>query len=227
MSTARHPAIGGAVGLLLDEFRCVIHDRVEERSWWDFDTFARLTHIEALLQRAVTNGHTSREDCPGVARRPTPSGQSGYVPWSRSRRSCGWPARPSNRSQPSPNAGSERYPWFLPHPRVSEGTISEHQLRGLDGCDFCTFAWARIWTTGNRQTPTASSDKPSRTPASMLRCCPSYTGRDPSRGVSGNPPIPLPQRLWGERRHTGVLVGAPRFPRVNHPLVPGMRPVPG
>ena len=59
VTMARHPDIGGVLGELLEGFGCEVHDRVEERSWWDFATFARLTNIESLLQRAVVNGYAS------------------------------------------------------------------------------------------------------------------------------------------------------------------------
>ena len=59
VTMARHPDIGGALGELLECLGCELHDRVEERSWWSYDTFARLTNIETLLQRAVARGLAS------------------------------------------------------------------------------------------------------------------------------------------------------------------------
>ena len=62
VSIARHPAIGGVIGELLDASRCCLLDRVEERSVWDFSKFERITNIERSLDRAVLNGHVSRQD---------------------------------------------------------------------------------------------------------------------------------------------------------------------
>lgn len=61
-SVARHPAIGGAVGDLLIAAGCVIHDRVEERSWWTFGEFERYTNLEPSLDRAVTAGIVTRSE---------------------------------------------------------------------------------------------------------------------------------------------------------------------
>ena len=56
VSVARHPAIGANVGDLLELAGCSVVDRVEERSWWDFDTFARVTNVQQGLQRVVASG---------------------------------------------------------------------------------------------------------------------------------------------------------------------------
>ena len=60
VSNARHPSIGAAVGDLLTEAGCELVDRVDERSWWDFDAFERITNLEQSLARAVSTGHASR-----------------------------------------------------------------------------------------------------------------------------------------------------------------------
>lgn len=59
VTLARHPAIGAAVGRMLESLGCSVRDRVEERSWWDFDAFSRITNIESSLQRVVANGDAS------------------------------------------------------------------------------------------------------------------------------------------------------------------------
>lgn len=41
-TAARQPAIGATAGDLLRGLGCSIHDRVEERSWWTYDTLARI-----------------------------------------------------------------------------------------------------------------------------------------------------------------------------------------
>jgi SAM-dependent methyltransferase len=56
LTVARHPAIGATAGDLLRHASCVIHDRVEERSWWTYDEFERNTNLEASLNRAVALG---------------------------------------------------------------------------------------------------------------------------------------------------------------------------
>lgn len=60
LSVARHPSIGGAVGELLTQAGCVLRDRVEERSWWTFDDFVRITNLEPSLDRAVAAGIATR-----------------------------------------------------------------------------------------------------------------------------------------------------------------------
>jgi SAM-dependent methyltransferase len=60
VSIARHPSIGSAVGELLRGAGCSILDRVEERSWWTFSEFERITDIERSLHRAVGSGHMTR-----------------------------------------------------------------------------------------------------------------------------------------------------------------------
>jgi SAM-dependent methyltransferase len=62
LSAAKHPAIGSAVGGLLSAAGCSILDRVEERSWWAFDSFERITNLEQSLERAVRSGRASRRD---------------------------------------------------------------------------------------------------------------------------------------------------------------------
>lgn len=62
VSIAKHPAIGGMLGDLLEARSCSIVDRVEERSWWDFAQFERITNIETSLNRAVLNGDVARRD---------------------------------------------------------------------------------------------------------------------------------------------------------------------
>lgn len=56
VSIARHPSIGAAVGDLLASAGCSLRDRVEERSWWDFEAFKRVTTIDQALTRAVSSG---------------------------------------------------------------------------------------------------------------------------------------------------------------------------
>ena len=51
---ARNPSIGGEVGAMLESLGCAVRDRVEERSWWTFESF------EALTARAA-----SRSKLPG------------------------------------------------------------------------------------------------------------------------------------------------------------------
>lgn len=60
VSAARHPSIGAVVGELLESAGCALLDRVEERSWWSFETFARVTNLEQAMARAVTNGALDR-----------------------------------------------------------------------------------------------------------------------------------------------------------------------
>ena len=62
VSIARHPAIGSSVGGLLAAANCSLLDRVEERSWWTFSDFERITNLEPSLERAATNGTASRVD---------------------------------------------------------------------------------------------------------------------------------------------------------------------
>jgi SAM-dependent methyltransferase len=40
---ARSPAVGSEVGSLLTSLGCFVHDRVEERSWWTYEAFERIT----------------------------------------------------------------------------------------------------------------------------------------------------------------------------------------
>jgi hypothetical protein len=62
VSVARHPAIGAAVGDLLAAANCSILDRVEERSWWTFDEFERITNLRQSLDRAVAMGSAPRQE---------------------------------------------------------------------------------------------------------------------------------------------------------------------
>jgi ubiquinone/menaquinone biosynthesis C-methylase UbiE len=62
LSVARHPAIGPSVGGLLAAAGCSILDRVEERSWWTFRDFERITNLEQSLDRAVMGGRAQRSD---------------------------------------------------------------------------------------------------------------------------------------------------------------------
>jgi SAM-dependent methyltransferase len=60
LSIASHPAVGSSVGHLLGAAGCSIVDRVEERSWWTFAAFERITNLELSLDRAVTLRMASR-----------------------------------------------------------------------------------------------------------------------------------------------------------------------
>lgn len=60
LSIARHPSIGSSVGDLLQAAACSVLDRVEERSWWSFGDFERITNLRQALDRAVASGHASR-----------------------------------------------------------------------------------------------------------------------------------------------------------------------
>lgn len=62
LSVARHPAIGATVGRLAVLAGCTILDRVEERSWWTFEDFMRITNAERSLEGAVARGLLSRTD---------------------------------------------------------------------------------------------------------------------------------------------------------------------
>jgi ubiquinone/menaquinone biosynthesis C-methylase UbiE len=62
VSIAKHPAIGSSVGGLLAAAGCSILDRVEERSWWTFSDFERITNLEQSLDRAVTSGKACRSE---------------------------------------------------------------------------------------------------------------------------------------------------------------------
>jgi ubiquinone/menaquinone biosynthesis C-methylase UbiE len=62
LSLARHPAIGASVGALATRAGCSILDRVEERSWWVFEDFMRITNAEPSLERAVARGVLSRSE---------------------------------------------------------------------------------------------------------------------------------------------------------------------
>lgn len=61
-SVARHPAIGATAGMLAVSAGCSILDRVEERSWWSFEDFMRITSAERSLAGAVARGLLSRHD---------------------------------------------------------------------------------------------------------------------------------------------------------------------
>ncbi len=60
VSAAVNPAVGAAIGHLLAWANCTVLDRVEERSWWTYDDFVRLTTLERSLDRAVASGQASR-----------------------------------------------------------------------------------------------------------------------------------------------------------------------
>ena len=62
ISVAQHPSIGGSVGELLTRAGCVLRDRVEERSWWTFADFERITNLEPSLERAVVAGLATRHE---------------------------------------------------------------------------------------------------------------------------------------------------------------------
>jgi ubiquinone/menaquinone biosynthesis C-methylase UbiE len=62
VSSARHPSIGSSVGELLGAAGCSIRDRVEERSWWTFSDFERITNLRASLNRPVASRHASRSE---------------------------------------------------------------------------------------------------------------------------------------------------------------------
>jgi SAM-dependent methyltransferase len=59
VSVARHPSIGSSIGDLLRAAGCSVLDRVEERSWWTFSNFERITNLRRSLDRAVASGHAS------------------------------------------------------------------------------------------------------------------------------------------------------------------------
>jgi ubiquinone/menaquinone biosynthesis C-methylase UbiE len=59
VTTARQPAIGAQLGELLSAANCSVVDRVEERSWWTFSDFERITNLNVSLDRAVASGHIS------------------------------------------------------------------------------------------------------------------------------------------------------------------------
>lgn len=60
LSVARHPSIGASVGALVAAKGCSILDRVEERSWWSFEDFQRITKLRSSLDRAVVSGWVTR-----------------------------------------------------------------------------------------------------------------------------------------------------------------------
>ena len=62
VTAAAHPEVGSAIGQLLASAGCTVLDRVEERSWWTYDDFVRLTNLERSLDRAVANGKASRAE---------------------------------------------------------------------------------------------------------------------------------------------------------------------
>lgn len=62
VSIARHPAIGSSVGGLLAGANCSLLDRVEERSWWNFDDFNRITNLQQSLDRAVAAGSAPKRE---------------------------------------------------------------------------------------------------------------------------------------------------------------------
>jgi ubiquinone/menaquinone biosynthesis C-methylase UbiE len=62
LSNARHPSIGRGLGALLARADCTVVDRVEERSWWSFADFERITNLDVNVERAVTAGRIARAD---------------------------------------------------------------------------------------------------------------------------------------------------------------------
>jgi SAM-dependent methyltransferase len=62
LTPARHPAVGFTVGGLIGAAGCEVLDRVEERSWWDFAAFERVTNPEQSLARAVARSAAPREE---------------------------------------------------------------------------------------------------------------------------------------------------------------------
>jgi SAM-dependent methyltransferase len=60
MCVARHPGIGAVVGDLMRAAGCSVLDRVEERSWWTFEEFERITNLGRSLVQAVARGQASR-----------------------------------------------------------------------------------------------------------------------------------------------------------------------
>lgn len=69
LTVARHPGIGVDVGEMLRDAGCFILDRVEERSWWSYEVFERVTQIERTLERAVVAGVVTRSGAEGWLRR--------------------------------------------------------------------------------------------------------------------------------------------------------------
>jgi ubiquinone/menaquinone biosynthesis C-methylase UbiE len=62
LSAARHPAIGRDLGALLMAVAFTVVDRVEERSWWSFEEFERITNLQRSLDRAIATGKISEID---------------------------------------------------------------------------------------------------------------------------------------------------------------------
>jgi ubiquinone/menaquinone biosynthesis C-methylase UbiE len=62
LSAARHPAIGSELGSMLVAAGCTVVDRVEERSWWSFEEFERITNLHHSIDRAVAAGKIGAND---------------------------------------------------------------------------------------------------------------------------------------------------------------------
>jgi len=62
LSNVEHPAIGRELGTLLDDIGFAVVDRVEERSWWSFEHFERITNLERSVDRAVAAGKINETD---------------------------------------------------------------------------------------------------------------------------------------------------------------------
>lgn len=69
LTVAKHPGIGVDVGGMLGDAGCFILDRVEERSWWSYEVFERVTQIERTLERAVAAGGVARSIAEGWLQR--------------------------------------------------------------------------------------------------------------------------------------------------------------
>jgi SAM-dependent methyltransferase len=59
LSAAPHPAIGRELGTLLTDTGFAVVDRVEERSWWSFEHFERITNLDRSVDRAIAAGKLS------------------------------------------------------------------------------------------------------------------------------------------------------------------------
>ena len=68
LSPAMHPAVGSGVGGLLAAAGCEVLDCVEERSWWDFAAFGRVTNPDQSLARAVARGAAPQDEVAWMAK---------------------------------------------------------------------------------------------------------------------------------------------------------------